>query len=281
MTTNPGHRPTLRSLLAVVAVVIHSSLIAQSKQPPASLRAVSAALAHFDLQIPIADGSSVVSIKTLSTDPTKGFDASPAYGAFCWATDRQLIFRVPPNGDTTPNSHFPRTELSQKQKERWKPASGDHLLRGTFAITSVPKITDKGEMTLAQIHDDVSDNGPLCKLMCNYNSRPWKLTADYRIETKKSSKIIQTSKTKRESIELNHAMDYEIKLTSARLLTVKARKSGTKTWSILLDSSAKGQSLDAAWDTETCYFKAGCYMFDPGSSATPAGEVRYSMLGIE
>jgi hypothetical protein len=76
-------------------------------------------------------------------------------------------------------------------------------------------------------------------------------------------------------------MDYEIRLTSARVLTVKVRKSGTKTWNTLLDSSGKGQALDAAWDAETCYFKAGCYMFDPGSSATPVGEVRYSMLAIE
>ncbi len=252
------------------------------KKPPGSVPGFATVLTHFDLEIPVADASGVIKITTLASDPTKGFAADPGYGSFFWALgSTQLIFAVPPNGAVTPNSHFPRTELSQKKTERWKVGGGNHTLRGTFALTSVPKITEKGEITLAQIHDDISDNGPLLKLMCDYNARPWKLLAEYRTEPKKSSEIIHTPDRQRESIILNKAMDYEIMLSSTHVLTVKVRKTGTKTWSVLADSSQKGQALDAAWEAETCYFKAGCYMFDPGPVATPVGEVRYSMLSVE
>jgi len=252
------------------------------KKPPGTVPSFASALAHFDLEIPIADASGVVKIGTLISDPAKGFAADPGYGAFFWSAGGQrLIFRVPPNGATTPNSHFPRTELSQKKTERWKPGSGNHTLRGTFVIVATPKVTEKGEMTLAQIHDDVSDNGPLLKVMCDYKARPWKLLADYRTEPKKSSAIIRTAEPQQESIALNGPMDYEIVLTSAGVLTVKVRKFGTQSWKVLADSSRKGQALDASWIAETCYFKAGCYMFDPGPSAAPAAEVHYTALSVE
>ena len=252
------------------------------KKPPGSIPGFATALAHFDLEIPIADDSGVVKVSALVSDPLKGFATEPGYGSFFWAVgSAAMIFHVPPDGATTPNSHFPRTELSQKKEERWKIGSGNHTLRGTFAIASVPKVTEKGEITLAQIHDNVSDNGPLLKVICDYNSRPWKLHADYRVEPKKSSENVKTPDKQLQSIAVNSLMEYEISLSSARVLTVKVRKAGTKTWNVLADSSQKGQALDAAWDDETCYFKAGCYMFDPGPSGTPPGEVHYSTLSVE
>jgi len=269
------------SFLPWPATTLAADLVAD-KKPPGGVPGFATALAHFDLEIPVADASGVIKITTLASDPAKGFAAEPGYSSYFWAVGTtQMIFVVPPNGATTPNSRFPRTELSQKKEERWKVGSGNHTLRGTFALTSMPKITEKGEITLAQIHDDISDNGPLLKLMCDYKSRPWKLLAEYRTEPKKSSDIIQTQDRQRESITLNKPMDYEITLSSSHVLMAKVRKSGTKTWSVLADSLQKGQALDATWDGETCYFKAGCYMFDPGPVATPAGEVRYSMLSVE
>lgn len=253
-----------------------------AKSPPGGVPAFAAALAHFDLEIPVAAVSGVVKIDSLTSEPSRGFADAPGYGGFFWAAGgTQMVFSVPPNGATTPNSRFPRTELSQKKSERWKPASADHVLRGTFAITSVPKITDKGEITIAQIHNDISDNGPLLKLVCDYRSKPWKLHADYRVQPKKASDNHVTPDRKREALVANRPMDFEITLTSARVLTVKVRKTGTRTWNVLADSAGKGLALDPDWDTETCYFKAGCYMFDPGPAATPAGEVRYSMLAVE
>jgi hypothetical protein len=224
----------------------------------------------------------VVKLTTITSEPAKGFAAAPGYATYFWAPNAtEMIFRVPPNGATTPNSHFPRTELSQKKAERWKPAGGNHTLRGIFTLAAVPKVTDKGEITVAQIHDDLSDNGPLLKLICDYKSRPWKLFAEYRVEPKRSSAIIRTADRQRESITLNIPLEYEIQLTSAHVLTVKARKPGTQTWKVLADSAQKGQALDPAWEAETCYFKAGCYLFDPSPTDTPAAEVHYSMLAIE
>jgi hypothetical protein len=278
--------PRVAALLAFVFLMGQSRASAADRfagrTPPGTVPAFAKALAHFDLEIPVADGSGVVKLSTLTSEPAKGFAAAPGYASYFWAPSAtEMIFRVPPNGATTPNSHFPRTELSQKKTERWKPASGNHALRGTFALTSVPKVTDKGEITVAQIHNDTSDNGPLFKLICDYKARPWKLIADYRVEPKKSSAIIRTADRQRESITINSPMEYEILLTSARVLTVKTRKPGTQTWKVLADSSQKGQALDPAWDGETCYFKAGCYMFDPSPTDAPAGEVHYTTLMIE
>lgn len=276
----------IAALLAVVLLIGQPRASAADplagRTPPGSVPAFAKALAHFDLEIPIADGSGVVKLTTLTSEPAKGFAAAPVYATYFWApSGTEMIFRVPPNGATTPNSHFPRTELSQKKAERWKPAGGNHTLRGTFALVSVPKVTDKGEITLAQIHNDISDNGPLFKLICDYKTRPWKLIADYRVEPKKSSAIIRTADRQRESITLNTPVEYEILLTSARVLTVKTRKPGTQTWKVLADSSQKGQALDLAWDGETCYFKAGCYMFDASPTDAPAGEVHYTALAVE
>ena len=53
---------------------------------------------------------------------------------------------------------------------------------------------------------------------------------------------------------------------------VKVRKSGAQSWKTLADSTQKGQALGATWAGETCYFKAGCYMFDPGPTEAPAAE---------
>lgn len=252
------------------------------KRPPGQVHAFAAALKHFDLEIPVGDDSGVIKITTLTSDPIQGFRKDPGYGNFFWGTGtNQLVFLVPPNGATTVNSTFPRTELSQKKEERWKPAAGNHTLRGTFLLASVPKVTGKGEITLAQIHDNVSDNGPLLKLMCDYNERPWKLVADYRVQPVKSSPIVRTPDRERESITLNTAMEYEVTLSAARVLTAKVRKAGQKTWNVLADSSHRGQNLDAAWDGETLYFKVGCYMFDPAPVATPAGDVRYTALSVE
>jgi hypothetical protein len=192
----------------------------------------------------------------------------------------QLVFQVPPNGATTTGSHFPRTELIQKKVERWKVASGDHALHGTFAVLSVPQVTDKGEITLAQIHDDVSDHGPLLKLICDYKSKPWKLMAEHRLEPAKSGRIIRTEPRKRASIEMGKGMQFEITLTATRALKVRVRKFGAQSWSELADSTERGCALDSAWDEETCYFKAGCYMFDPGEAATPVGEIRFAQLSL-
>lgn len=58
-----------------------------------------------------------------------------------------------------------------------------------------------------------------------------------RAEPKKSSAIIRTVDRQRESITLNTPLQYEIQLTSAHVLTVKARKPGTQTWKVLADSA--------------------------------------------
>ncbi|HEV7406600.1 MAG TPA: polysaccharide lyase family 7 protein [Chthoniobacteraceae bacterium] len=252
------------------------------RTPPGAVPGFAKALAHFDLEIPVADSSGVVKITTITSEPAKGFAAAPGYATYFWAPSAtEMIFRVPPNGATTPNSHFPRTELSQKKAERWKTAGGNHTLRGIFTLAAVPKVTDKGEITVAQIHDDVSDHGPLLKLVCDYKSRPWKLFAEYRTEPQKTSAIIRTPDLQRESITLNTPLEYEILLTSAHVLTVRTRKPGAPTWKVLAYSLQKGQHLDPTWEAETCYFKAGCYLFDPSPTDAPPAEVHYTVLAIE
>lgn len=252
------------------------------RTPPGGLPGFQKVLSHFDLEIPVAKGSGVMSVSTLSSDPDKGFASGPGYGNYFWAAgNHQMVFMVPPNGATTPGSRFPRTELKQKQEERWTVASGDHALRGTFAVASVPKITDKGEITVAQIHDNISDKGPLLKLICDYRARPWKLLAEYRMEPKKSSVIRRTPDAQQLAISADSPVDYEIILSSNHVLTVRARISGMPMWTALADSSQAGKALSAAWDSETCYFKAGCYMFDPGAATEPVGKICYSALSLE
>src|SRR4051812_37049819 len=92
-----------RTFFAGVLLFIASSWVraadnAGAKVPPGSVPAFAAALAHFDLEIPVADDSGVVKIGTLTSQPAKGFAAAPGYGAFFWAAGAQrMIFSVPPN----------------------------------------------------------------------------------------------------------------------------------------------------------------------------------------
>src|SRR4051812_28292638 len=55
------------------------------KKPPGSVPGFAAALAHFDLQIPVANGASITEVKTLTSDPIAGFAAGPSYRNFFWA----------------------------------------------------------------------------------------------------------------------------------------------------------------------------------------------------
>src|SRR3954452_19695314 len=89
----------LRWLIAAMAVVACASgrLPARAaeppggKMPPGAVPAFAGALAHFDLEIPVADKSGVIKITTLTADPARSFAQKPGYGAFFWASGPQRM----------------------------------------------------------------------------------------------------------------------------------------------------------------------------------------------
>src|SRR4051812_19145367 len=86
--------------LALLLAQLHASAAdpLAGRTPPGAVPGFAKALAHFDLEIPVADNSGVVKITTITSEPAQGFAAAPGYASYFWAPDATaMIFRVPPN----------------------------------------------------------------------------------------------------------------------------------------------------------------------------------------
>lgn len=75
-------------------------------------------------------------------------------------TGDSVVFRAACGGATTKNSHYPRSELREmnkdsKTKASWSTTSGVHNMTVEFAINKVPK--KKQHVVAAQIHDEEND----------------------------------------------------------------------------------------------------------------------------
>jgi hypothetical protein len=257
----------------------NGSAVEVIKRPPGSLKVFQDALAHFNLELPIREGDSVRKITTLHSQPEMNFEE---YGPFLWGEgDTALVFLTPPNGGTTANSQYPRTELSQVPDERWLAGEATRRLAGTFSVRQTPKVTDKGELTLAQIHTADTTHGPLVRLVCNYEGNGLQLHAGHRLEPVKNSKIMHTNKSERFEIAPDQPIEFEITLQEDLHLEVRVRKSGTEAWHTLTDSQLPEHGLTEVWRKERCYFKIGCYLQDPGPDAEQPAIIRLHHLTVD
>ncbi len=267
---------------ALAALVFTPSSVFAAKTPPGANPLYSSVLSQMDLEIPVSNGSGgVVNITTLTSNPNQGFN--PGYASFFYCNDNgtYIDFEVPPNGATTSGSSDPRTELKQKSNVRWIVSSGTHTMTGKFKILQLPNVTNKGMMTVAQIHNNISDNGPLLKLEYYFKQGTPYLYTEHRLQPTKTSTQFKTGP--KYTLPVNTEVFYEITLTASRRLTVKVRPNGGS-WTTICDSQGSaplGGPLVSAWGSQTCYFKAGCYMHDASTSSTPVAKVRYYHLTIQ
>src|SRR4051812_3684937 len=92
-------------------------------------------LKHWELDLPVKSGSGILIIP--------GSELSSGYTSQYFFTDTMdgaMIFWCPSDGATTPNSHYPRSELREKPKGGdWKLYKGFHSLSATCEVMSLPK----------------------------------------------------------------------------------------------------------------------------------------------
>jgi hypothetical protein len=220
------------------------------KQPPG----VNFDLTRFTLQLPVADGNSVKQITDLSTYTSDYFYTAP---------DGAMAFWCPVTGATTPNSHYPRSEL------RENPVGGDWQISGTHSLTASFKVTktpsSKGTI-IGQVHGNAVDGtGEILKL-------EW-TTANTIIASVEDNNTTTQSDKAMGTYALNALMSYTIKLENSQLtVSVTDAKGVTKTVTSSYSASR--------WTKDSYYFKLGDYVqLDTGAS-TDGGRVSFYSFAI-
>jgi hypothetical protein len=221
------------------------------KQPPG----VNFDLTRFTLQLPVADGSSVKQISDLSTYTSDYFYTG---------TDGAMTFWCPVTGATTPNSHYPRSEL------RENPVGGDWQISGTHSLTASFKVnkapSSKGTI-IGQVHGNAVDGtGEILKL-------EWTSANEIIASVEDNNNANQSDKGLG-TYALNALMSYTIKLENSQLtVSVTDAKGATKTVTSSYSASR--------WTKDSYYFKLGDYVqLDTGAS-TNGGRVSFYSFAIK
>jgi hypothetical protein len=241
-----GKTPSILPASAILAVLLSTGATHAAGTLPGA-PGVNFDLSHWTLQLPVASNGSVLQI---TGDKLEGGYASEYFQS---GADGSMVFWCPVTGGTTPNSHYPRSELRETPAGGdWK-LSGDHELRATLRILAVPS---NGRLILGQIHGHV-DESEIIKLLWDNG----KLSA--AVEPNRSSGEVQLALG---SYKIGDTIDYAIHM-KAGMLEVRA---GTKT--VKYDYTA------ATWQTDTYYFKAGAYVQDDAGSSSEGGKAAFYSL---
>ena len=215
-------------------------------------------LDQWKLQLPIKTEKSILEIKKdLSNYQSKYFSLTK---------DKALAFYVESDGDTTPNSKNPRTELREmtgKSNEDgpssfsnlplrgqgdW-PLTGSHTLTVECAIMKLPP-TEKG-IIIGQIHGNNNDLNPqLCKL---YFDTKNKLTARIKNDLDPSSK--KDVNIPLGNYDLGQKFTYTISMVD-HIITITVTSKINK---VKLTVTRSYTFKNKYWDGQKYYFKVGNY----------------------
>ncbi|BCP53191.1 hypothetical protein K32_18080 [Kaistia sp. 32K] len=242
----PKFRTSLpRLAAAAVAIASGSAFAASAATTPAQDNpglAASYTLQSFD-----ADGkTSYTPITQTSQNPyffSNCFDAAHCYKK---VPAGAVVFKVPSGYGTTPNSHYPRSELRGKTEFK-AGQTFEYTQSGTAYIIENPQTKS---IIFAQIHGDKVGGSELFKLRWNDG------TVVAGIKTNFGDK--EKFDTLFKGVKLNEPIAYT--------LTASGDKTGIK---VTLKISAHGQSVDRtyafprkSWEGIALYFKAGNYNQD-------------------
>ncbi|AYV83948.1 MAG: hypothetical protein Hyperionvirus14_37 [Hyperionvirus sp.] len=228
-------------------------------QPPSTYFA----LANWELDTPIASGTGVVIIP--GSTLTKGFTDTYFYSS----PDNSMTFMCPVNGATTPNTHYPRTELRETPVDGdWPLLTGTHTLKATCKVSKFPApLTPLKGIYIGQIHGDNDSHNPqLVKLL-------WTPTNEITVQIQEDA---DPSTEKTYSLghvpALGQEIDYEIIITTGKLTVTVTPKSTNKSASMTATYKNK------YWTEQTYYFKAGNYLQETDKSSTDYGVVQFYAL---
>ena len=199
-------------------------------------------LKSWKLQIPIATKKSVVEIypEELQSDYTSKY--------FYPTTDSAIAFWCPSDGDITPNSKNPRSELREMPVSGWE-LTHTHVLSVECAVMQLPP-TQKG-IIIGQIHGTNTKMNPqLCKLYWGVNN---KLTA--RIKNDDDPSCKQDINLPLGEYKLGERITYEIIMKDMDILvSITSIKNGVPT-KVTKTASFKNEY----WRKQSYYFKVGNY----------------------
>jgi Alginate lyase len=219
-------------------------------QPPG----VNFDLSRFTLQLPLADGDSVQQIKDLSVYTSDYFYTAP---------DGAMAFWCPVTGATTPNSHYPRTELRENAIGGDWAISGTHSMTASFKVTKTP--SSKGTI-IGQVHGNAVDGtGEILKL-------EWTSANEIIASVEDNNNANQSDKGLG-TYPLNALLSYTIKLENSQLtVSVSDAKGATKTVTSSYTASR--------WTKDSYYFKLGDYVQLNTGASTDGGRVSFYSFAI-
>lgn len=228
-------------------------------------------LKYWELQLPVKSQTSVQIIPSCELE--KGYTSKYF---FTNKTDGSMTFWCPANGATTPNSHYPRSELRENApKGDWNYLNGNHKLSASCTVTLLPN--NKG-IYIGQIHGDDGDHNPqLVKLL-------WSLDNKIIVEVQQDAKPGSYFKYDLGTFKLGEKLEYSFNLVNiskdnTKLTVTVVRIVNNK----LVKKSITKTYKNKYWNKQKCYFKAGAYVqehtTDPNS--THAGSSQFYTLKVE
>jgi hypothetical protein len=219
-------------------------------QPPG----VNFELSRFTLQLPLADGDSVQQITDLSVYTSTYFYTAP---------DGAMTFWCPVTGATTPNSHYPRSELRENAIGGDWAISGTHSMTASFKVAKTP--SSKGTI-IGQVHGNAVDGtGEILKL-------EWTSANEIIASVEDNDSASQVDKGLG-TYPLNALLSYTIKLENSQLsVSVSDAQGATKTVTSSYSASR--------WTKDSYYFKLGDYVQLNTGASSDGGRVSFYSFAI-
>jgi hypothetical protein len=212
-------------------------------------------LSMFALQLPIANGDSVLQIKDLSTYTSDYFFSGP---------DGAMTFWCPVSGAHTMNTHYARTELRELATGGDWAITGTHRLTAQFKMLKNP--SSKGTI-VGQIHGNATDGtSEVLKLEWTTANKLVASVEDNDTPSKQIDHMLG-------SYALNSLVTYTFELVNGTLEIIVTDASGDKTFSTPYTA--------ASWAKDKYYFKLGDYVQLEGTSTTDGGRVAFYSFKIE
>ena len=250
------------------------------------------------LPLPLGEQGEAVTVSnnTLNGHPelNTGFSAPPYF--FTDQTEGSMNFFAPLNGATTPNSVFPRSELSEYLPtfpHDWTLNTYvSNSLTASLLVTQMPpskkivvgRIQDKGtpdgsgqvvaSKSLVKIYYDLNQldpNGSHCN-GCIYA----------RIRPIPAQDNFLKTVTLASNVPLNKLFIYKITLLNNGTLTVGLHLSNSSSHNVSTSVNLNiSPDNTMGWGTQELFFKAGVYVQDNGTSNSIGGAVNFYSLQIK
>ncbi len=215
-------------------------------------------LSHFQLQLPIADGTNV---KTITSAQLATYTSDYFYTA----TDGAMTFWCPVTGAHTANTEYPRSELRETAVGGDWQISGKHSLTARFKVTKTPP-GNKG-MIIGQVHGNKTDGtAEVLKL-------EWMTSNAIIASVEENNSPATQQNLPLGNYTLGSEYTYLIQLENSTLtVTIQDDQGGSK--------SITSPYTAASWKEDTYYFKLGDYVQVNTGADTDGGRVSFYSFTI-